>query len=270
MSFASFWRRNLGFFRLAIITNLEYRVNYLTDAVVQPVLSAAIEVLLWFAMFRSLDGGQLAGFSREAYLSYAIWGAFVGRITSNWMYEFRMIEDVESGGVNTLLARPVTFFEYYLSQFLGYKIVTTLVSLLFPLAASWYFGLPVIASRLPATLLLVCYYLVLVHCLSFCVCTFAFRITKVSSITMAKNLALWLFSGELMPLDLFPGAWKSFMVNQPFANAVYVPVGYLTGRIGTEALLGGFLSTSAGVLLVGAAGAWLWQRGLREYTGTGA
>ena len=141
MSYAVFWRRNLGFFRLAIITNLEYRVNYLADAVLQPLFSALIELLLWIAVFRSISGNEIAGFSRENYLAYALWGAFVSRITSNWMYEFRMIEDIESGSINGLLVRPASFFEYYLSQFLGYKILTTAVSLVFPIFAAWLFGI---------------------------------------------------------------------------------------------------------------------------------
>jgi ABC-2 type transport system permease protein len=60
------------------------------------------------------------------------------------------------------------------------------------------------------------------------------------------------------------------MMSQPFANAVYVPVGYLTGRLGSRELLGGFASTTAGILFFGALSAWLWRRGLRTYSGTGA
>jgi ABC-2 type transport system permease protein len=246
-------------------------VNFLTDAVAQPLLSGVIEILLWFAVFRSVTTNEIAGFSRENYLAYAIWASFVARITSNWMYEFRMIDDIETGAVNTLLARPVSFFEYYLSQFMGYKLVTGIISLIFPLAAVLYFRLPTALARLPGAFLLVIYYLVLVHCLSFCVATFAFKLNKVAGFTMAKNLGLWLFSGELLPLDMFPaGPLRTFMMQQPFANAVYIPVGYVTGRIGTAALLNGFLSTTGGIVVFGAAGAMFWRRGLRSYSGTGA
>ncbi|HEY8279501.1 MAG TPA: ABC-2 family transporter protein [Bdellovibrionota bacterium] len=270
MSYANIWRRNLGFIRLAVITNLEYRINFLADAVAQPLFSSMIELVLWFAVFRSIGGGELAGFSREYYLAYALWAAFVARITSNWMYEFKMIEDVESGAINGLLVRPTSFFEYYLSQFMGYKILTAVISLIFPLAVAAYFHLPTIYSRIPGMLLLVTYFLLLVHCLSFCITTLAFKFNKVWSFTVAKNLGLWLVSGELVPLDLFPEAWRSFMVAQPFASAVYVPVGYVTGRIGHTALLTGFASTTVGILFFGTLGALLWRRGLRIYSGTGA
>lgn len=269
-SFTSFWRRNLGFFRLAIITNLEYRLNYFTDAVFQPVLSTLIEITLWVAVFASAATTEIGGFSRESYLIYVLWAAFIGRISATWMYEFRMIEEIEMGSVNTLLARPVSFFEYYLSQFMGYKLITSAISLTIPLAASAYFRLPLEYSRLPAALSLVIFQLFFIHTMSFCVACLAFNLNKVSSFTMAKNLALWLFSGELFPLDLLPTGWREVMIALPFANSVYVPVAYLTGRVGADILWQGFASTALGLFLFSLLARHLWMSGLRTYSGTGA
>ena len=233
-------------------------------------MSAGVEVMLWLAIFHGIDRGSLAGFSKENYLAYSIWAAFVSRITSNWQYEFRMIEEIETGSINTILTRPISFFEYYLSQFLGYKFVTSLISLVFPLGAVMLLGLPTVPHRIPFALLLAGYHLVLVHCISFCVSSLAFRLNRATGFTVAKNLCLWMLSGELFPLDLFPGFWRNIMVNQPFANAVYIPVGFLTGRLDSSYLLRGVISNTLGLIFFGALGAALWQRGLRSYSGTGA
>ncbi|RZA09340.1 MAG: ABC transporter permease [Proteobacteria bacterium] len=269
-SFENFYRRNLAFFRLAIVSNLEYRVNYFTDAVLQPALTVLIEVTLWLAVFRSIGADTIGGFTQNDYLAYVLWASFIARITSTWMYEFRMIEEVEMGSINGLLVRPMSFFEYYLSQFLGYKLITTVVSLLFPVAAVFFFKLPTDFSRALPAFGLVIYYLLLVHTMSFCIATLAFRFNKVASLTVAKNLSLWLFSGELFPLDLLPEPWRGWFVACPFANAVYVPVGYLTGRVGADTLLTGYASTTVGLVFFGGLGWWLWRSGLRQYSGTGA
>jgi ABC-2 type transport system permease protein len=269
-SFANFWRRNLGFARLAIVTNLEYRVNYLTDAILQPGIATAIELTLWYAIFAKSGVTELAGFGRESYIAYALWGAFVARLTTSWMYEFRMIEDIEMGSVNSLLARPVSFFEYYTSQFMGYKIITTAISLVVPLGACFAMRLPVHYDRLPMMILLCLYYLLLVQTISFCIACLAFRLNKVGSFTMAKNLGLWLFSGELFPLDMLPQPWRDILIAIPFSNAVFVPVGYLTGRVGMETVLQGFASITIGIALTGMLGAYMWKSGLRIYSGTGA
>lgn len=206
----------------------------------------------------------------EHYLAYALWAPFVARITSNWMYEFRMIEEIESGSLNSLLVRPMSFFEYYLSQLMGYKIVTTLISLLVPILVGYLFSLPVNVSRLPLAFALIIYYVLFIYLLSFIVSTIAFHLTKIHSMTVAKNLALWLFSGELVPLDLIPKPYQEIFINLPFASAVYLPVGYITGRLDQAALLHGFQSTTLGLVVGGAVAFGLWKWGLRKYVGTGA
>ncbi|HEX4926272.1 MAG TPA: ABC-2 family transporter protein [Bdellovibrionales bacterium] len=269
-SLGSFWRRNLAFFRVGIITNLEYRVNFITDALVQPVLTTLIELTLWLAVFHSQASETIGGFTRAHYFAYAMWAAFMGRITANWMYEFRMIEEIESGSVNSVLSRPITYFEYYWSQFSGYKFVTTAVSFCIPLAVELWLDSPSILSRLPLAIALVFYFLFFVYTMSFCVVGLAFFFNRVYSITMAKNLFLWLLVGELFPLDLLPEPWKSWLISAPFAAGVYIPAGYVTGRFGPELVLQGFASVTLGIIVAGAIAAMIWKAGVRHYTGTGA
>ncbi len=269
-SFAVFWKRNLAFANLAVVTNLEYRLNYFVDAIVQPILTTGIEILLWIAVFKGAHSDTIAGFSRESYLSYALWSAFFARIATSWMYEFRMVEEVSSGSINSLIVRPMSFYEYYLSQLMGYKIVTTAVSLLIPIAGAYLFNLPAIMTRLPLAILLCFYYLILVHTISFIISTMAFHFTKISSITVAKNLFFWILMGELFPLDLLPEPFKTAIISLPFASGVFVPVGYITGRIGIETVYTGFISVTVGLIVFNLLGAYLWKKGMDTYVGTGA
>lgn len=222
------------------------------------------------AIFAVSSSDTIGGFTKEYYLSYVLWTAFIARLTSSWMYEFRMIEEVESGSINGLLVRPMSYFEYYLSQLMGYKAIVVVFSLIFPMILGSIFNFPILWERLPGTLALVFYYLVLVHILSFMISTVAFHLNKIYSLTVAKNLGLWLFTGELFPLDLLPEPWKSIIINLPFANAVYIPVGYLTGRIGTDMLLHGFMTNTLGIAVFGTISYGMWKWGLSKYAGTGA
>lgn len=270
MSFAVFWKRNLGFFKMAITANVEYRVNYLIDAVVQPSLTAVIETLLWIGVFASAGVATIGGFGLHDYLAYVLWGAFFARIAASWMYEFRMIEEIESGTVNGLLVRPMSFYEYYLSQLMGYKFITTFVSFLIPLAGGYLMNWNIHYDRLPIAIFLVFFYLLLVHSISFIVASCAFFLNRIYSFTIAKNLALWLFTGELLPLDLIPEPFRSWILMLPFPSAVFVPVGYITGRVGFEAVQQGFLSVAISLVIANLIGWMLWTRGLRVYSGTGA
>ncbi|MFS4459214.1 ABC transporter permease [Bdellovibrio sp. HCB2-146] len=269
-SFAVFWKRNLAFAKLAIVSNLEYRLNFFVDAILQPTLTTGIEVLLWFAVFRGAGTTEIAGFTREYYIAYVIWGAFFARIATSWMYEFRMIQEIDSGSVNSLLVRPMSFYEYYFSQLMGYKFVTTVISMLVPLSVMFLADLPTQYSRLPMAFALEFYFLILVHSISFVIASSAFYLNKVYAITGAKNLALWLFTGELFPLDLMPEPLRSIVIALPFSAGVYVPVGYITGRLEIDSVWQSFVSITIGILVVNAIGAWMWKKGVNVYSGTGA
>ena len=270
-SFIAFWRRNLALAELGIVTNLEYRFNFIIDAFIQPILTVGIETLLWVAIFKTAgDSGLIGGFSRESYLAYAVWAPFLGRIAISWMYESMMVEEVVSGSINVILSRPLTFFEYYLSQTLGYKVITTLFSMTIPLAASLLFDLPVHYDRMPIALLLVIYYVLLVHSMSFIVATLGFFLTRVRSFTLLKNLTLLLLGGELVPIDLMPPALSQILLHLPFSSGVYIPLAYITGRSNFELLSQGFFNVTWALIVCGISCYLLWQKGVKQYTGTGA
>ena len=268
--FTIFYRRNLGLFRLAVQTNLEYRLNFLTDAAIQPCMTAFIEMALWFALFRGLGSSTIAGFPRESYLAYAMWASFISRISSNWMYEYRMVQEIDKGTVNSILARPITFFEFYLSQFIGYKVISTAASIPFVLLISAFFDFPIAWGRIPIALCLVVYYCLLAHILSMMVTSCAFFFNRTYALTSAKNLLLTTVTGELLPLDIMPAGLKSVVLALPFSSAVYRPVAYMTGRADFSTIEDGFVSVTAGIFVFGACAALLWSRGLRRYSGTGA
>lgn len=234
------------------------------------MLSAAVEIGLWATILTVGNLGAVAGFERGAYLTYILWATFVARLTANWYYEMEMDEEIESGRINTILLRPISFYEYYLSQFLGYKLSTLAFSFAIPALVSLYFPTTVIWSRLLPMLALLFYYLVFTYTLSFCVACLAFRMTRVRAITAMKNMSLWLFTGELFPLDLVPEPFRHWMIASPVASGVYVPVGFLTGRLGWHEFQMGFVSITLGLVFLGCVAMMLWKSGVRSYIGTGA
>lgn len=231
---------------------------------------ALVEMTLWSALFASSQKSAIAGFGREYYLSYALWAVFFARMSANWMYEFLMIDEIDTGSINNILVRPISYFEYYLSQFYGYKIITGILAMIVPIAVTLVISLPGHLERLPLALVLVLYNLIFVYSLSFIISSFAFFFNRVHSFTVAKNIALWLFTGELFPLDLLPEPFRSWIVHLPFASGVYLPVGYVTGRFAVDRVWSGFLSSTIGIFILGAICRLVWVRGRLRYSGTGA
>ncbi len=245
-------------------------MNLITDALIQPIVTSGVEIALWGAIFASTGHTLMAGYPREMYLSYALWAAFFARISTNWMYEYSMIDDIDTGAVNSCLTRPISFYEYYLGQFMGYKFLTALISLIAPVIVLIFWPQAAIWWRLPIAFLLSMYYLILVYTLSFAVASLGFFLNRVHSFTGAKNVALAMITGELFPLDLIPEPFRHWILLLPFANGVYVPVGYLTGRLQLAAIGNGFVSTTIGILAIGLIAQTLWHAGRKQYSGTGA
>jgi ABC-2 type transport system permease protein len=224
---------------------------------------------MWSAILAGV-GGSLGGYDRASYIAYALWAIFIGRVTTNWMYEFTMLNDIDSGGVNSILVRPISFYEFYLSQFVGYKLTVLCFSMIIPILFCYVLDAPFLPQRLPAVLLLITYYLVFAHTVSFCVACMAFFMNRAQGFTAIKNLAIWVLAGELVPLDLYPEPFRSWLLHSPFASGTYIPVAYLTGRIGPELMTSAFVSVTCGLVVVCLLAVSLWKLGLREYAGTGA
>jgi len=260
----------LGCARLAVLQQLEYRFNLVADTMIQPFIVGLVEITLWMAFFASTGQSELVGFSRESYLAYALWAAFISRVSTSWMYESMMIEDVESGNINAVLVRPISFFEYYFGQLMGYKVLTTTISLIAPIAVCLFLDLPVDLLRLPMALALVFYYLILVHLISIVIASLGFFFTRIHHLTVAKNITLWMLTGEFFPLDIAPEPFKSFLIALPFSSAVFRPVGYMTGRVSLESIGEGFVSITVGIIVMSLIATALWNAGRRRYSGTGA
>lgn len=233
-------------------------------------MSAGIEVTLWWAIFKGSGLTEIGGFSTDHYLAYALWAAFFSRITISWMYEYKMIDEIDSGRINAILTRPISFYEFYLGQFLGYKLLCAVISLMVPVIACLIIPSPTIFERLPLAILLAVYYLILVHTMSFTVASIAFFYNRIHSLPAAKNIALWVLTGELFPLDLIPEPYRAFFIKLPFSSGAFLPVGYLTGRMDQAAMMQGFVSVTFGIAFFAVVGSSLWHLGRRHYSGTGA
>lgn len=232
--------------------------------------TALIEVTLWWAIFKGSGATQIGGFTADYYLAYALWAAFFARITISWMYEYMMIDEIDSGRINAILTRPISFYEFYLGQFMGYKVLTASLSLIMPLLAVQFFDSPTQISRVPLAIALAFYYLLLVHTMSFTIASLAFFYNRIHSLPAAKNIVLWVLTGELFPLDLLPEWLKSWALALPFPAGAYIPVGYITGRFDVSLVWQSFLSVTYGMAFFAIVGTLMWRAGRKAYSGTGA
>jgi len=234
-----------------------------------PLCQFAVEAAFWTGLIGVSGSSSLGGFSLAYYLGYFLWQVLpLGGI--NWRFERAMIAEINSGAVNALLLRPSSFYEYHLGQLLGQKIISILIMAPFMIVIAWAWDLPFHIERLPLALLMGFSYVILLFALHFAVASMAFFLDHVYSLNNTKNMIIWFLSGELLPLDLLPSPLREWVIALPFSSGVYLPAAYLSGRIELGLFLQGFVSLAIGGLFFGLLARWIWKKGLRSYSGTGA
>lgn len=83
-------------------------------------------------------------------------------------------------------------------------------------------------------------------------------------------MIIWFLTGELIPLDLLPSPIREWVIALPFSCGIYLPAAYLSGRIGYDTFMQGFISLAVGGIFFGLLARFVWKQGLRHYGGTGA
>jgi len=237
--------------------------------VVIPISYFLIEVAFWTGLIEASGNELLAGFPARYYLGYFLY-TILQLGSMNWRLERAMIAEINSGAVNALLLRPSSFFEYHMGQLLGQKLITALVMLPVISFIAWVWDLPFHAERLPMVFLMGVCYVILLFSLHFAVASMAFFFDNVYSLNNTKNMLIWIFTGELIPLDLLPSSIREWVIALPFSCGIYLPAAYLSGRIGTDAFMRGFVSLAVGGVVFGLLARLVWKQGLRRYSGTGA
>jgi ABC-2 type transport system permease protein len=234
-----------------------------------PLCTFLVEAAFWTGLIHASGSPLLAGFPISYYLGYFLW--LILQLGSlNWRFERTMIAEINSGAVNALLLRPSSFYEYHLGQLLGQKIIVVLMMTPVVFLIAWIWDLPFLAERLPAALIMGFLYVILIFSLHFAVAAMAFFLDHVYSLNTTKNMIIWFLSGELMPLDLLPVPLRDWVIALPFSCGIYLPAAYVSGRISTDVFMKGFISLAIGGMVFGLFAKWIWQRGLRRYSGTGA
>ncbi len=176
-------------------------------------------------------------------------------------------ELVRSGNVAYELLRPIDLYGLWYSRSLAMRLAPTVLRAV-PLAilAALFFGLgpPISAAAGVAALLALTVGLLL-----------AASITTLLSITLLWTLAgdgitrlglaaVYLFSGLIVPLPLFPDWMRTFFALMPFRGLADAPFRVYMGHIPLSELGAVFLHQAIWLGLLVAAGRALMRRGLRR------
>lgn len=268
------WKRLYKYFKayaLGMQNSMEYRADFFLSmlSIFFPVL---IQLFLWTAIFKNSQGGTVYGYTYGQMISYAVLAGIVSKVVAAG-FEWEVAGDVKNGGLDKYIIKPIDYFQYRISCFLGQKTIQlTIMLLLTALVLAILHrsvGLVLEPLRILAFVGALIPALLLNFLIAFCLSTAAFWLSEVWGVFIVSSLLVNIVSGGIFPLDIFGEKLLRLFDLLPFKYTIYYPVNILNGKMGWEGLLSGTLIQCAWIAALTLLAGLLWNAGSRKYVAVG-
>ncbi|MGK5085567.1 ABC-2 family transporter protein [Bdellovibrionota bacterium FG-1] len=243
-----------------------YRVEFLFEILGSAFVPAAIQWVLWYALFKLGGANQVAGMNYLDMVHYTLTSLLFSQIRGGDL-DFELAEMVRSGQLSNYLLRPVSLMEFVYLRGLGPKLLIAGLALLIGVSVGMSIGLS--PGRLVASMGLALIGNLIHFQLSAAIAAASFIWEEAYSILMVKNMIVGLLSGELLPLNMFPHSMQWIWKATPFYLYVFGPTQYALGH----------WSHWEFIQQLGIAGLWLlvgwglirvtWGHGIKHYLSLG-
>jgi ABC-type uncharacterized transport system, permease component len=222
-------------FRRATIYRSAYIAGILTNA-----FFGTLICFMYQALYGS--GGNVAGMSLHDAITYVWLTQSLISVGGGWM-STDIIQTIRTGEIANDMARPWSFFGYWLSRSFGERLLNLILrGTLTYLIGVLYFraAIPSLEQFTPF-LIAVLLSMVLSFSFGFIINMIAFWTIDATSMVWLVNTIMMFFSGFLLPLAFFPAPLAAIARLLPFQAITSLPVLIFLGKIEDIAILNSFL-----------------------------
>ena len=147
-----------------------------------------------------------------------------------------LLDKIRTGGIAYDLCRPLNLYGYYYTRAAAQKLMGSLIravpmltiALLLP--EGWGISAPASLSALLLGLMGVGLGLLCVCALDNITMGISMRTIDTKGVQSLLNLLMMTFSGNILPLTLFPDAWQRIVTLLPYAQLLDAPIRLYTGE----------------------------------------
>lgn len=244
-----------------------YRVEFLLEVLGAAFIPAAIQWVLWYALFKL--GGQttVGGMTYEQMLAYTFTSILFTQIRGG-DHDFELMEMIRSGGLSNYLLRPASVVEFVYMRGLAPKLFIASISLSIGVFATMFTDV-VSAPRMVASLGLAILGNIIHFQIGAIIATLAFYWEEAYSVLMVKNMVVQILSGELIPLNLFPASMTWIWKMTPFYLYVFGPTQYALGRWSHMEFLHAVGVAVIWITCLSVITHWTWKLSIKRYLSLG-
>jgi ABC-2 type transport system permease protein len=243
---------------------LEYRAELFLWA-----LSGSLPLILMGAWIQAAQGGKF-GLTPVDFARYFLAAFIVRQFTGVWViWDFE--REVLEGQLSFRLLQPLDpawhhFARHVTERFARLPFAFGLILLFFALYPQSFWIPGLLQSLL--FLLVVTIAFILRFLIQYTLAMFAFWTERAIALEQFWFLFYLFLSGIIAPLEVFPPTMRAVLMWTPFPYMVHFPAAILVGL--PVDVVRGLLITLGWTLLFFLCNRWLWQRGLKQYSGMGA
>lgn len=265
------------YFKIGFKKSIEYK-SYLLGVLITPLFMGFFFYFIWQYIFEvkfqtALEEGTFAGietdftiggFTFEEMMVYLIIGLLFQAIRSADISD-RISQVIKTGDISIYLCRPVNFVKSLLFEGIGAKVVNFVMFVMFLTVMTYLFGLPYPQGGIFAIFLVYAVLMILFDIILYVIIGgLAFWFVEIWGIKSSIEQILWILSGRVLPLTLFPAWFQSFMMFTPFMYLEFTFASLYLGKLTVpEALRAmGIFTLWIGVfalLMI-----WVYRKGFRK------
>ncbi len=257
--------------RLAALKNgfqdaTAYRLEFLFEILGSAFVPAAIQGILWYALFKVGGATRVGGMTYSDMIHYTLATLLFSQVRGG-DHDFELQEMIRSGQLSNYLLRPVGVVEFVYLRGVAPRIFIAAFCLILGSTIGIKIGLSPL--RMAGAMLMAFIGNIIHYQIGAILSTTAFLWEEAYSLLMVKNMIVNLLSGELIPLSLFPPSMQWIWKSTPFYLYVYGPTQYALGHWSHTEYL-----HQLGIAALWMLGAWVfirltWALGMKRYLSLG-
>ncbi len=249
---------------LEVKTVFQYNAWFWVE-MLRSIIAMLIMTAFWKAIYA--DQSSIEGLTLTVTLNYVILARALGNANASSVFWW-VASHISKGELELQLLRPVDFQLMHLFRDATGWAMNLVRSMPALLIAILFFEAKLPSDPLAYLAFLITFVLggIVLFFLEFMFGCLGFYTTEVWGLGILREGIALFFSGALIPLNLMPEAIRAFASLTPFAQALYVPISFLSGVQSPSQLGNAILTQVCSIIVLGVLSRMLFTRAARVLT----
>lgn len=266
-------RKYLYIFKSTWQEYMAYRANFFLEILGGAALFGAI-MFLWLNVYKSSGGAAIGGYTLPEMITYLLLGGALSAVTLSTSAGDEIDQEINEGIASNYFLKPIDVNFYWFSRDLARKTINLIFSAIsfgIIFLAAREFVLSPASSAMLVLAFLAAGFGMAIHFLVFYLTSIiSFWLGRTWGFRFVIRVVMEIATGAIIPLSFIPGVWQNILNFLPFKFLAYFPIQIYLGKFAIEQIASGFAECFVWLALLAVLSYYIWKKGVRHYTASGA